>query len=137
MMRNLINLCGVKGIRRVFLMKQHWFIIWIEDNSKKPVICCRVLGGINKNDDGIGMIEEDIFLRQLENSMRNSINSHGVKGSRHIFLMKYDNTINQKDGSIVSGRDDCKEWVLEMDGTYLKQVMYLDGVDFTCTYSNN
>lgn len=117
--------------------KSDLFVIWSEDNSEKLVIRCRVLGGADKDDDGIGTIEEDIFLRQLENTMLNSISLRGVKGIRRVFLMKHDKTVIEKDGSIVSGGDDYKEWVLETDGTNLRQVMCLDGVDFTRTYSNN
>ena len=116
--------------------KSDLFVIWSEDNSEKLVIRCRVLGGADKDEDGIGTIEEDIFLRQLENTMLNSISLRGVKGIRRVFLMKHDKTVIEKDGTISSG-DAHIEWVLETDGTNLTQVMCLDGVDFTRTYSNN
>ncbi|KAH9982072.1 beta and beta-prime subunits of DNA dependent RNA-polymerase [Lactifluus volemus] len=117
--------------------KSDLFVIWSEDNSEKLVIRCRVLGGADKDEDGIGTIEEDIFLRQLENTMLNSISLRGVKGVRRVFLMNHDKTAILDDGTIVSGGDQYKEWVLETDGTNLNQVMCLDGVDFTRTYSNN
>jgi DNA-directed RNA polymerase II subunit RPB1 len=117
--------------------KSDLFVIWSEDNSEKLIIRCRVLGGADKDEDGIGTIEEDIFLRQLENTMLNSISLRGVKGIRRVFLMHHDKTIIEEDGSIRTGGDKYKEWVLETDGTNLKQVMCLDGVDFTRTYSNN
>ncbi|KAH9975393.1 RNA polymerase Rpb1, domain 7-domain-containing protein [Lactifluus volemus] len=47
----------------------------VEDNSEKLVIRCRVLGGADKDEDGIGTIEEDIFLRQLENTFNTMLNS--------------------------------------------------------------
>jgi DNA-directed RNA polymerase II subunit RPB1 len=117
--------------------KSDLFVIWSEDNSEKLVIRCRVLGGADKDEDGIGTIEEDIFLRQLENTMLNSISLRGVRGVRRVFLMNHDKTDILEDGTIVSGGEEHKEWVLETDGTNLKQVMCLDGVDFTRTYSNN
>ncbi|KAH9994498.1 beta and beta-prime subunits of DNA dependent RNA-polymerase [Russula vinacea] len=117
--------------------KSDLFVIWSEDNSEKLIIRCRVLGGADKDEDGIGTIEEDIFLRQLENTMLNSISLRGVKGIRRVFLMHHDKTIIEVDGSIRTGGENYKEWVLETDGTNLKQVMCLDGVDFTRTYSNN
>jgi DNA-directed RNA polymerase II subunit RPB1 len=117
--------------------KSDLFVIWSEDNSEKLIIRCRILGGADKDEDGIGAIEEDIFLRQLENTMLNSIGLRGVKGIRRVFLMNHDKTVIIEDGSIKTGGDDYKEWVLETDGTNLKQVMCLDGVDFTRTYSNN
>ncbi|KAH9036612.1 beta and beta-prime subunits of DNA dependent RNA-polymerase [Lactarius pseudohatsudake] len=120
--------------------KSDLFVIWSEDNSEKLIIRCRVLGGADKDEDGIGTIEEDIFLRQLENTMLNSISLRGVKGIRRVFLMKHDKTLIEEDGTIVTGKSGDvlhTEWVLETDGTNLPQVMCLDGVDFTRTYSNN
>ena len=116
--------------------KSDLFVIWSEDNSEKLVIRCRVLGGADKDEDGVGTIEEDIFLRQLENTMLNSISLRGVKGIRRVFLMKHDKTVIEEDGTIATGNVN-NEWVLETDGTNLTQVMCLDGVDFSRTYSNN
>ncbi|KDR65514.1 hypothetical protein GALMADRAFT_1364541, partial [Galerina marginata CBS 339.88] len=42
------------------------FLIWSEDNSKKLVVCCCVLGSPDKEDDGMGSIEEDIFFQPLK-----------------------------------------------------------------------
>ncbi|KAF8885266.1 hypothetical protein CPB84DRAFT_1850463 [Gymnopilus junonius] len=100
--------------------KTDLFVIWSEDNSEKLVIRCRVLGSPDKDDDGMGTIEEDIFLRQLENTMLNSVSLRGVKGIHRVFLTEQD-----------------KEWVLETDGVNLKTVMCIDGVDFRRTYSNS
>ena len=115
--------------------KTDLFVIWSEDNSEKLVIRCRVLGSADKEDDGNGTIEEDIFLRQLENTMLNSVSLRGVKGINRVFLMENDKITISKDGSIKNGQE--KEWVLETDGVNLKTVMCIDGVDFKRTYSNS
>ncbi|GLB36718.1 putative DNA-dependent RNA polymerase catalyzes the transcription of DNA into RNA using the four ribonucleoside triphosphates as substrates [Lyophyllum shimeji] len=115
--------------------KTDLFVIWSEDNSEKLVIRCRVLGGGDKEEDGIGTIEEDIFLRQLENTMLNSVSLRGVKGVKRVFLMEQDRVVMTPEGSIETGRE--KEWVLETDGVNLKTVMCIEGVDFTRTYSNS
>jgi DNA-directed RNA polymerase II subunit RPB1 len=60
--------------------KTDLFVIWSEDNSEKLVIRCRVLGSPDKDDD-MGAIKEDIFLRQLENTMPNSVSLRVSKGS--------------------------------------------------------
>ncbi|KAI0271722.1 RNA polymerase II large subunit [Gloeopeniophorella convolvens] len=122
--------------------KSDLFVIWSEDNSDKLIIRCRVLGGADKDEDGIGTIEEDIFLRQLENTMLNSISLRGVKGIRRVFLMKHDMIAITEDGSIQTGGTigesvENVEWVLETDGSNLKTVMSLEGVDYVRTYSNN
>ncbi|KAI0809109.1 beta and beta-prime subunits of DNA dependent RNA-polymerase [Irpex lacteus] len=115
--------------------KTDLFVIWSEDNSEKLIIRCRVLGGADKEDDGMGAIEEDIFLRQLENTMLNSVSLRGVPGIERVFLLEHDKIVQSADGSIEARKD--KEWVLETDGINLKTVMCIDGVDFTRTYSNN
>ncbi|TFY81801.1 hypothetical protein EWM64_g2217 [Hericium alpestre] len=115
--------------------KTDLFVIWSEDNSEKLVIRCRVLGGADKDEDGMGTVEEDIFLRQLENTMLNSVSLRGVKGIHRVFLLEHDKVVVTEKGSI-KARDE-KEWVLETDGVNLKAVMCLDGVDFTRTYSNS
>ncbi|KAI0262766.1 hypothetical protein BC834DRAFT_828542 [Gloeopeniophorella convolvens] len=62
--------------------KSDLFVIWSEDNIDKLIIRYRVLGGADIDEDGIGTIEEGIFLRQLENTMLNSTSLGGVKGIR-------------------------------------------------------
>ncbi|KAJ7293955.1 DNA-directed RNA polymerase II, subunit 1, partial [Mycena rebaudengoi] len=115
--------------------KTDLFVIWSEDNSDKLIIRCRVLGGSDKDDDGMGAIEEDIFLRQLENTMLNSVSLRGVKDIRKVFLLQHDKVVVEEDGSINLRKKE--EWVLETDGINLKTVMCIDGVDFKRTYSNS
>lgn len=115
--------------------KTDLFVIWSEDNSEKLVIRCRVLGSPDKDDDGMGSIEEDIFLRQLENTMLNSVSLRGVKGIKRVFLTRQDAVRIDEDGGIRVEKE--KDWVLETDGVNLKTVMCIDGVDFTRTYSNS
>ena len=90
--------------------KTDLFVIWSEDNSEKLVIRCRVLGSADKEDDGMGTIEEDIFLRQLENTMLNSVSLRGVKGIKRVFLTQQDAVHITEDGSIRVEKN--KEWVL-------------------------
>ncbi|CAK5279790.1 unnamed protein product [Mycena citricolor] len=115
--------------------KQDLFVIWSEDNSDKLIIRCRVLGGGAKDDDGLESVEEDIFLRQLENTMLNSVSLRGVKDIRKVFLLEHDKVVTQDDGSLALRKK--AEWVLETDGINLKTVMCIDGVDYKRTYSNN
>ncbi|KAJ6577080.1 DNA-directed RNA polymerase II, subunit 1 [Mycena sp. CBHHK59/15] len=105
--------------------KTDLFVIWSEDNSDKLII----------HDDGMGAIEEDIFLRQLENTMLNSVSLRGVKDIRKVFLLQHDKVVIEDDGSINLRKKE--EWVLETDGINLKTVMCIDGVDFKRTYSNS
>ncbi|KAH9949477.1 beta and beta-prime subunits of DNA dependent RNA-polymerase [Amylocystis lapponica] len=115
--------------------KTDLFVIWSEDNSQKLIIRCRVLGGADKDDDDMDTVEEDIFLRQLETTMLNTISLRGVLGIDRVFLQKHDKVVVSPDGNIEAREH--KEWVLETDGVNLKAVMCIDGVDFKRTYSNS
>lgn len=114
--------------------KTDLFVIWSEDNAEKLIIRCRVLGGADKDEDGMATLEEDIFLRQLENTMLNSVSLRGVQGIDRVFLLEHDKVSVLPDGSIAKAE---KEWVLETDGINLKTVMCIDGVDWKRTYSNS
>jgi DNA-directed RNA polymerase II subunit RPB1 len=90
--------------------KTDLFVIWSEDNSEKLIIRCRVLGGADKDDeDGMGAIEEDIFLRQLENTMLNSVSLRGVKDIKRVFLLEHDMVTVNDEGTIEARKE--KEWM--------------------------
>ena len=42
----------------------------------------------------MGAIKEDIFLRQLENTMVNSVSLRGVKDIKRVFLLEHDKVTN-------------------------------------------
>ncbi|KAJ7151696.1 DNA-directed RNA polymerase II, subunit 1 [Mycena filopes] len=113
--------------------KSDLFVIWSEDNSDKLIIRCRVLGGGDKDEEGHD--EEDNFLRQLENTMLNSVSLRGVKGIDKVFLLQQDKIVVEDDGSINLRKKE--EWILETSGINLKTVMCIDGVDYKRTYSNS
>lgn len=116
--------------------KNDLFVIWSEDNAEKLIIRCRVLGGAaTEKDEESGAFEEDTFLRQLENTMLNSVSLRGVEGIKRVFLSQAEKTYVAEDGSIKTTKDE--EWMLETDGVNLKAVMSIDGVDYSRTYSNN
>jgi DNA-directed RNA polymerase II subunit RPB1 len=118
--------------------KTDLFVIWSEDNSEELVIRCRVLGGTDDKggDDGLGSVEEDIFLRQLETTMLNSITLRGVKGITQAYLAGKPRVHISDEGRIINDKA-IKEWTIETDGSNLKTIMCIDNVDFTRTYSNN
>ncbi|KAF4609278.1 DNA-directed RNA polymerase II subunit rpb1 [Pleurotus pulmonarius] len=113
--------------------KNDIFVIWSEDNAEKLIVRCRVLSTHDKDD--VSEVEEDVFLRQLENTMLSSVSLRGVENINRVFLMEHDKVTTAEDGSIQANQE--KEWVLETDGANLKAVMCIDGVDFARTYSNN
>ncbi|TFK28353.1 RNA polymerase II large subunit [Coprinopsis marcescibilis] len=111
--------------------KADLFVIWSEDNSEKLIIRCRMLD----NPDKEKSLDDDIFLRSLENNMMNKISLRGVERINRVFLTRANKVFVGTDGSIVNEKDG--EWILETDGSNLKDVMCINGVDATRTFSNN
>lgn len=110
------------------------FVIWSEDNAEKLIIRCRTLQGDDKEDFDTS---EDVFLKQVEQSMLNSVSLRGVEGIRRVFMVKQDKVEINASGTHTTKSDNVQEWVLETDGVNLKKVLCVDGVDFTRTTSNN
>ena len=73
---------------------------------EKLIICCRVLGRGDKDDeDSMGAIKEDIFLSQLENMMLNSVRLRGVKDIKHVFLLEHDKVTISDEGNIEARKE--------------------------------
>lgn len=73
---------------------------------------------MDKDDDGLGTIEEDILLCQFENTMPTSVNLRGVKGVQRALLNAQHRREIIPDGHIEPKAS--KEWVLEPDDVSLK-----------------
>ena len=109
------------------------FIIWSEDNADKLIIRCRILRDEKQMQDEEFMAEEDVFLRNLENHMLDSISLRGIPGISRVFMMEGRRTYEQEDGSYGIR----KEWQLETDGIHLAQALTVENVDPVRTYSNS
>ncbi|KAJ3006426.1 DNA-directed RNA polymerase II subunit rpb1, partial [Thoreauomyces humboldtii] len=106
-----------------------------DDNSKDLVILARILNE-NKDDedDEEGKLEEDQFLRKLEENMLNQITLGGVPGIRRAFINTNQRPSFEADGKLNAAGE--KECFLETDGTALAAVLPYEGVDHRRTYSN-
>lgn len=114
------------------------FIIWSEDNSEKLIIRCRIVHTPEKME-AMSDFSDDLFLRQLEVTLLNTVDLRGVPGVDRVFLVKKDKVITRPDGTLQNKAltDAEREWVLETDGVNLKKVLAVDGVDFRRTTSNS
>jgi len=113
------------------------FVIWSEDNAENLVIRCRIMREDKPVDadaaDADAEDTEDGLLKALESQMLESITLGGITGISRVFMMKYDKTYIDSSGDFAKK----KEWVLETDGINLSDVIAVDGVDPTRTYSNS
>jgi len=110
------------------------FTIWSEDNADKLIIRCRIIKEDKQisTDDELSA-EEDVFLKNLENHMLDSISLRGLRGITRVFMMEGRRTYEKDDGSY----DIRKEWQLETDGINLAEALTVKDVDPVRTYSNS
>nr|CAG8499060.1 13409_t:CDS:2 [Entrophospora candida] len=114
--------------------------IWNDDNSDMKIIRCRIISEPGTTKDHIEeengtKIEEDVFLKRVENNMLNTIGLRGIKKINRVYLIESQKTriyVNNE-GKITKEN----EWVLETDGSNLQEVLNVPKVDYTRTYSNN
>jgi DNA-directed RNA polymerase II subunit RPB1 len=105
-----------------------------DDNAEQLTILARIRDNGSKDDSENQTIEEDVFLKTVENMMLNSITLCGIEGILRVFITeKKKSIINEKGEYENSGH----EWILETDGNNLKSVFSVEGVDFTRVYSNS
>lgn len=106
------------------------FVIHSEDNAEKLIIRIRVVA--EKEDEEI-LGDEDMFLKRIEGTLLDQVELGGIKGIQRVFITEGKTVLLSEAGEYDQG----KEWYLETDGINLKQVLAVEGVDSTKTYSNN
>ncbi|KAL8629439.1 hypothetical protein Q9189_004830 [Teloschistes chrysophthalmus] len=112
-------------------------VIFSDDNAEEQVIRIRLMhahikGGDEDADDGD--VEEN-WLKRLEAHILDKLTLRGVPGIKKAFITTKDMVIREKDGSMKMKKD--AEWTLDTEGTALGQVLAIEGVDTTRTYSNS
>ncbi|KAG8773494.1 DNA-directed RNA polymerase II subunit rpb1, partial [Ceratobasidium sp. 428] len=109
-------------------------VIPSDDNSEKLILRCRPIVLSDKEDEALDHSEEDIFIRQIEHNMLDSVTLRGIKNIRRVFMVQHEKPTIDAAGELQPRA--TNEWVLETDGVNLKNVLSVDGVDFSRTYSN-
>ena len=109
------------------------FVMHSEDNAEELVLRIRI---VDNDPDKEVQGEEDVFLKSLAQQMLTDIALKGVPGISKVFIVKQDKSTRRFDPE-TGEWDTLKEYVLETDGTNLKDVLAVDGVDVSRTLSNN
>ena len=109
------------------------FVMHSEDNAEELVLRIRI---VDNDPDKEVLGEEDVFLKSLAQQMLSEISLKGVPGINKVFIVKQDKATRRVDPE-TGEWNSVKEYVLETDGTNLKEVLAVDGVDVLRTLSNN
>jgi DNA-directed RNA polymerase II subunit RPB1 len=112
-------------------------IIPSDDNSPNQVIRIRPMP--DDKDDGDKTIEDDIMLKRLSDHLLENLTLRGVKGVERAFLNVGSRIRVNHEGALVQEKKSelCDEWYLDTQGTSLRQVLAVDGVDSTRTITND
>lgn len=115
-------------------------VVFSDNNAEEMVIRIRVIRQEDdKDEDGNKIIEDDVMLKRLEKHLLDNCTLRGVPGIERAFLNKGAKLVEKADGSQVANKDtpECMEWYLDTQGTSLRDVLTIDGVDTKRTYTND
>lgn len=115
-------------------------ILFSDVNAEQQVIRIRYVdSSYGKDEEDEGKQEGDDLLRRFMNEMLDNLTFNGVVGLPKVYLNKADRAIIKSNGALVSDKadDECIEAILETDGSAFAQVLAIEGVDATRTYSNS
>ncbi|KAJ3172288.1 DNA-directed RNA polymerase II subunit rpb1 [Geranomyces variabilis] len=106
-----------------------------DDNAADIYVLARIRSDTKEDEDETeGKLEEDQFLRKLEENMLQQITLSGVPGIKRAFISTKNRNSFQADGALSSSG--VPEKILETEGTALAAVLPTMGVDPTRTSSN-
>ena len=134
-----INIGEVAGrIKEEF--KPNLAVIFSDENADEQVMRVRFIWDSNlKKDEEDEDERDERWMRKLEKHLLDDVILRGVRGVERAFIREDDMVVENEDRSLVLSKSDprCKEWVLDTTGTALADVLAIDGVDSTKTYSNS
>ncbi|KAH8682457.1 hypothetical protein BX600DRAFT_374449 [Xylariales sp. PMI_506] len=111
-------------------------VIHSDNNADQQVIRIRNIPDPKMGEDSI---EEDVMLKKLAEHLLNTLTLRGVKGIEKAFLNQGSKVAVDKAGALIQKKDSpiCEEWYLDTQGTALREVLAVDGVDVQRTSSND
>ncbi|KAK3336761.1 hypothetical protein B0T19DRAFT_50601 [Cercophora scortea] len=122
------------------IYKKDVAVVFSDNNAEEMIIRVRVIRQTDEKDNnGDQIIEDDVMLKRLEKHLLDGCTLRGVDGIERAFLNKGTKLVETEDGALKAGKtdDECQEWYLDTQGTALREVLTIDGVDATRTYTND
>ncbi|EOA91424.1 uncharacterized protein SETTUDRAFT_177979 [Exserohilum turcica Et28A] len=120
--------------------KPNLAVIFSDENADEQVMRVRFIWDQNLQKDDEDEDERDErWMRKLEKHLLDDVTLRGVRGVERAFIREHIVTVEREDRALLHSKsnDLCKEWVLDTTGTALAEVLAIEGVDATKTYSNS
>jgi len=116
-------------------------VVFSDNNAEEMVIRIRCIrdAGDDKDEEGGAIIEDDVMLKRLEEHLLERCTLRGVEGIERAFMNKRNRLIELPNGQLTSEttREETLEWFLDTQGTALREVLTVEGVDVRRTYTND
>ncbi|KAI0473760.1 DNA-directed RNA polymerase II subunit RPB1 [Xylariaceae sp. FL0804] len=112
-------------------------VIYSDNNNDNQVIRIRHMP--EDKDDPDKAMEDDVMLKRLSDHLLESLTLRGVPGIERAFLNKGTRVAEDKSGALIQEKEHplCEEWYLDTQGTALRQVLAVSGVDCRRTITND
>ncbi|KAJ3342246.1 DNA-directed RNA polymerase II subunit rpb1 [Entophlyctis luteolus] len=108
------------------------FKCWIsDDNEIRPLILARIVPSKDAGEDI--HVDEDVFLRKIEENILNDISLCGIKGIGKAFISDYKYKELDAEGKFKQ----MQHFFLETNGSNFKEVLCVDGVNANITTTNS
>ncbi|KAF2128057.1 beta and beta-prime subunits of DNA dependent RNA-polymerase [Dothidotthia symphoricarpi CBS 119687] len=120
--------------------KPNLAVIFSDENADEQIMRVRFIWDANlQKEDEDNEERDEQWMRKLEKHLLDDVILRGVRGVERAFIREDNIVVENDDRSLVLSRNDprCKEWVLDTTGTALADVLAIEGVDATKTYSNS
>ncbi|KAK3329479.1 hypothetical protein B0H66DRAFT_26791 [Apodospora peruviana] len=116
-------------------------VVFSDNNAEELVIRIRVIRQEDdKDEDGNKAIEDDVMLKRLEKHLLDDCTLRGVQGISRAFLNCEHKVVQDPDMKryLTSGdTEESKSWFLDTDGSALREVLTVEGVNPRTTYTND
>jgi DNA-directed RNA polymerase II subunit RPB1 len=115
-------------------------IIFSDENADEQVLRVRFIWDHNlKQEDEDEDDRDERWMRKLELHLLDDVTLRGVRGVERAFIRTELQLATEENGTMFHAKNDprCQEWILDTTGTALADVLSVQGVNATNTYSNS
>jgi DNA-directed RNA polymerase II subunit RPB1 len=113
-------------------------VICSDNNADEQIVRIRPYP-TPKEEGADEVMEDDVLLKRFADHLLETLTLRGVKGIEKAFLTPGTKIAEDKQGALIQAKDNpiCTEWFLDTQGTALREVLAVEGIDFRRTITND